>query len=361
MIEAKPTIFMISKLKLTNFRSHKNLELTLTKSNLIIGKNGAGKTNILESIALMSYCRSFREEDKKNLINLENDYSRINIEDLEMFLGKVPRFCLRTRKNGVSVKLANFVGLIPSVILSPESISIITGSPRERRRFLDIMISQVNREYLLDLIEYKKVQKQRNSLLEKINQREAGQDELTFWNEQFIKISNKITKQRHEAIKYVDAGISRIYQDVSGRKEDDLKIDYLKNYEGELGEWLGRNQAREIGAKLTLFGAHRDDMIFILNNMKMNNYASRGELKSAILALKMMELDYLKDKKKTLRETNKLAIEPVLLLDDIFSEFDEKRKNHLSKLILQYQSVITATEIENIPKELVDKANIIKL
>lgn len=352
---------MISKLKLTNFRSHKNLELTLAKTNLILGTNGAGKTNILESIALMSYCRSFREEDKKNLINLEFDYARINIEDLEMFLGRLPRFCLRTRKNGVNIKLADFVGLIPSVILSPESISIITGSPRERRRFLDIMISQVNREYLLDLIEYKKIQKQRNSLLEKINQREAGRDELTFWDSEFVKISDKITKQRSEAVNHINAGISQIYRDVSGRKEDDLKIEYLKNYAGELGECLKRNLAREIGAKLTLFGAHRDDMMFNLNNMKMNNYASRGELKSAILALKMMELAYLLEKKKGLHESGQLLAEPILLLDDIFSEFDQKRKNHLSKLILQYQSVVTATEVENIPQELVDKANIIEI
>lgn len=352
---------MIPLLKLTNFRSHKNLELKLAKSNLILGANGAGKTNILESIALMSYCRSFREEDKKNLINIESDYARINIEDLEMFLGRLPRFCLRTRQNGVNIKLADFVGKIPSVILSPESIFIITGPKKERRRFLDIMISQVNREYLLDLIEYKKIQKQRNSLLEKINKREAGQDELTFWDDEFVKISNKITKQRSDAVKQINTGISRIYQDVSGRKEDDLKIEYLQNYAGELGECLKRNLSREIGAKLTLFGAHRDDMEFKLNNMKMNNYASRGELKSAILALKMMELAYLLEKKKNRHENGELLGEPILLLDDIFSEFDQSRKDHLSKLILQYQSVVTTTEVENIPKELADKANIIEI
>jgi len=352
---------MIERLKLENFRNHINFELKLDKTNIIVGKNGSGKTNILESIALLSYCRSFREEDKKNLINLKSEFSRINIGDLEMFLGREPRFCLRTRKHGVNIKLSDFVGLIPSVILSPESISIITGSPRERRRFLDIMISQTNQEYLLDLIEYKKIQKQRNSLLINLNKRLAKKEELDFWNDQFVKISDKIRNERKKSIGYINARISTLYQNISGREADTLKLKYLQNYDGELLACLARNYDREVGAKLSLFGAHRDNILFILNKLDMNNYASRGELKSAVLALKMAELNFIQEMKSKREVTNDCIAQPILLLDDIFSEFDEGRRSHLSKLILQYQSVTTTTEIDNLPKELVKSANIIRL
>ena len=348
---------MLKNINLENFRSHHKFDLDLDHITIILGPNGAGKTNILEAISLLSFCRSFREDDKKNLINIDKEYARITGDDLELFMTRHPRLILKVKTKGIARKVADFIGYLPSVVFSPETISIITDSPSYRRRFLDIMISQVDREYLVSLMNFKKIRQQRNNLLQHIAKGLGNESELSFWDNEFAKESKIIIDKRGESVRFLNGILAKFYQSISGNKTDVLQLEYHNNFEGDILNHLKESRAREIAYGGTIFGPHRDDLIFKLNGKDMGNFASRGELKSAILALKIAELNFLESKPKF--EDNEYA--PLLLLDDIFSEFDPVRRAHLSKLISQYQSVITTTEKEHIPEELLKEAKIVEL
>jgi len=348
---------MLKSIKLENFRSHKKFELKLGQTNLLIGPNGAGKTNILESFSVLSFCRSFRMDDKRNIINNDSEYCRVVGDELEVFMSRSPRLILNAKIKGTPKRLSDFVGFLPAVVFSPETVSIITGAPGDRRRFLDIMISQVNREYLSALTNFKKIRQQRNSLLQNISKGLNNPDELAFWDKEFCREAETILKERGEAVQYLNEHMPPIYREISDHKKDILALRYINNFDGDLIGHLERGRARDIAYGGTIYGPHRDDLVFTLNNENMANFASRGELKSAILALKMSELSYLEKNRSPERGGQK----PILLLDDIFSEFDPKRRDHLAKLILQYQSVITTTEKEHVPKELLEGANIVEI
>ncbi len=325
---------MLKIIELENFRNHKNLQLELSPVTAIIGKNGVGKSNILEAIYLVSACRSFREDDKRNLVMIDNDFARIRADDLEVFIQSMPTFLLRTKEKGAFRKQSDFIGTKKSVIFSPEMIMLINGSPRLRRRFLDIMISQHERHYLKEVMAFEKVRAERNSLLQKIFEHRAQTDELDFWNKEFINLGQSIVKTRISALKKLNKRLSSLYQSVSGNSKDQLQIEYENSAPEGLEEAIKQNVWREIRSKRSLFGPHRDDLIFHLNDKPMASFASRGECRSAILALKIAELEFLTDE----------AEKPMLLLDDLFSEFDLDRRSHLSRLIENYQTVLTTTD-----------------
>lgn len=342
---------MLKKIKLQNFRNHKSLEIELKRTTILIGSNGIGKSNILEAISLLSFCRSFRNDDKKNLVNFESDYTKITGDDLEVFVQKNPTFIFRAKDRGVPKKQAEFIGRLKSVVFSPETISIITGSPSSRRKFLDIMISQKDRAYLQSLIDYEKVRKERNSLLARISQNIAKEGELEFWDNELTTHGESIIKKRKKTLEYINQEISKIYGQISGRG-DELSVVYVYNTSASFKESLKANRRREIAAGRTLIGPHRDDLVFNLNFTNMANFASRGEIRSGILALKICELKYL---------SIDSDVEPILLLDDVFSEFDQKRREHLCSLIAEYQSVITTTDREHFGSELLNSAFVIEV
>lgn len=352
---------MFKHLRLENFRNHKKFELNFDQITVLVGLNGSGKSNILEAMTMLSFCRSFREEDKKNLINFDSDYARVVGDDLEIFITKAPRLLMQAKEKGVNRKLSDFIGRLPTVVFSSETISIITGSPSDRRRFMDVMISQINSEYLRTLIGYKKVKQQRNNLLQRIFQRQGNEDELDFWDKELIKLGSMIIEEREEAVLIINGALPKLYQSISGDPKADFKIGYLKSFEGEMEEALRRFRRREIASGRTLFGPHRDDIIFTLDGRNMANFASRGEIRSAVLALKIAELKYLENiKEKSLRESDNSA-KPILLLDDIFSEFDPTRRARLGELVSQYQSLITSTEESHLSPELLKKSKVIEI
>jgi len=219
------------------------------------------------------------------------------------------------------------------------------------------MLCQVNKEYLSALSNFKKIRQQRNSLLQNIAKGLNSPQELAFWDKEFCRESEIILKKRGESVKFLNEQMPDIYKEISDNKKDILNLRCINNFEGDLMENLEQGRARDIAYGGTIYGPHRDDLVFTLNNQNMSNFASRGELKSAILALKMAELSYLEINRNTEREGKK----PMLLLDDIFSEFDPKRRDHLAKLIFKYQSVITTTEKAHVPEELLEGARIIEL
>lgn len=349
---------MLSTLKLENFRSHHNLTLELGHTNVILGRNGAGKTNILEAVSMLAFGRSFRQEDKKNLINYESDFARILADKNELILAKNPRFSLKARINKVAKRLPDFIGIIPAVVFSPETVSMITGAPADRRRFLDLVLGANERDYFLALLNFKKIRLQRSSLLERVGEGRADPAELDFWDAEFSKEAKIINRRREELIIFLNEHIDDLYQTIADRKGDSFKLELSRNYEGELGDVLRENRRREIAYGGSIYGPHRDDVVFLLSGRNMANFASRGELKSAILALKIAELKFIERISADRREERE---KPLLLLDDIFSEFDLERRERLSQMVLEYQSIITSTERSKISEKIMKQATIINL
>ena len=352
---------MLRNLTLENFRSHKKYNLDLDKTTVLVGLNGVGKTNVLEAVSLIAHGRSFREDDKRNLINFDEEFARVVGDDLEVFITHTPRLKTLGKIRGVGRRITEFIGMQPAVVFSPETIDIIVGAPLQRRRFLDIMISQVDKEYLRALSSYTKVRRQRNKLLQSIATGEADQSELVFWDSELVEHAKIITKRRIEVLWSFNKELKRLYVEISGDEASDFEIRYINKSGDDLKLKLEESRAREIAYGATIYGPHRDDLEFRLNTKNMANYASRGELRSAILALKIAELNFLDKavKMDTLRWEGDVS--PILLLDDIFSEFDQKRREHLGKIILQFQTLITTTEKEHLSSDLIKKAKIVEL
>lgn len=342
---------MIQKLELENYRNHRKFSLCFKDLVLIIGPNGAGKSNIIEAIGLLSFCSSYRDEDKKNLISHGQDYARIVAGDREVFIQKSPRLCFKAKSKGIFRKQSEFIGDFLTVIFSPESIELVSGSPRERRRFLDILISQIDRRYLKTLLEYEKVRKERNSLLVAIKECRSGREELRFWDEEMIRLGAEIIKTRSDIISQLNLEIADLYGKISGDSSDKMILVYQSSL-GNFGNDFKRNIERDISTGRTNIGPHREDFQIFLNQTDSKYFSSRGEKRSIVLALKIAEAHLLENIKNE---------KPLLLLDDIFSEFDCERRKHLIELISNYQAVITTTEIDEIDSRIKERSEIIEI
>jgi DNA replication and repair protein RecF len=349
---------MLTHLKLENFRNHKNLEIELGRTTFIVGPNGAGKSNILEAISVLSFCRSYRDEVKSNLICFDSTFARIVSDDLEICLMKTPQSALRAKSKGILKKAVDFVGELPAVVLTPESFSIIIGGPNERRRFLDLMLSQTSQTYLRALVDYNKVKKQRNRLLKNIHLGISNPKELDYWDRELVLFGDLITEERIRSVNFINNLIRQIYESIAESKDKTLEIVYQKsshNLESDLIKF----RTKDIATERSNFGPHRDDLIFEFDGRNMSNFASRGEMKSALLALKISELKYLENESK--KQGYREKAEPILLLDDVFSEFDAKHREHLSKLIVEYQTVITSTDRSLLDDKSLGKVKVIDL
>ncbi|MCX6812383.1 MAG: DNA replication/repair protein RecF [Candidatus Berkelbacteria bacterium] len=341
---------MLTHLSLVNFRNHPKFELDLGQITVLVGDNGVGKTNVLEAVSLLSCGRSFRGDNRLEMIKFDADFARIVGDDLEIFVSRHPRLVFQAKERGVKQKIADFVGLMPSVLFSPESLKIITGEPKERRRFLDIVISQKNHKYYAAISSYKKVLLQRNNLLKMIADGSATPDQLDFWDEELVKSAIEITKYRKEAVKDFSEKISDFYRTISGQKKSNIEIIYHAKADGDFAAKLLAKRSIDIAVGLSTSGPHRDDLQFKLSGLEAEKYASRGELRSIILSLKMAELKYLGN-----------GVAPILLLDDIFSEFDADHRAHLAELIANYQTLITTTDREHLSSKLLSSAKIIEI
>lgn len=341
---------MLKHLSLTNYRNHQKFDLELDDINVLVGKNGVGKTNVLEAIGVVGYGRSFKGENRSDLVSFNADYARIVADELEIFIQSKPRLLFQAKERGVKRKLSDFIGSLLVVVFSPESLGIVSGEPKERRRFLDILISQKNHKYFQALVDYKKVLTQRNNLLKRIADGQAGESELDFWDGELVRLATDITRERLIVVNDFSEQLSPFYRLISGDDKSELVVLYHPKADENYAEKLTTRRPIDIAAGMTLSGPHRDDLIFKLNSLEAQKFASRGELRSVVLAIKMAELKYLEDGKK-----------PILLLDDIFSEFDADRRSHLYELIKNYQTLITTTDREHLSEKMLKNAKITEL
>ena len=338
----------INKIKVNNFRNYDNEEIELNKNiNIFYGENAQGKTNIIEAIFLSSMGKSFRAKKDKEMIKLSENKAMIEIlfnkKDRD---GKI-KIELQNKKNvylnGIKLKkLSELLGNINIVIFTPDDINILKGGPQNRRRFLDIMISQLKPNYMYNLNLYLKTLEQRNNYLRQIKEYNKDENLLEIWDEKLAEYAFNIYNYRNEFINKIKNKIKNIHSEITNNKEE-IEIEYLTECESKEKylKLLKDRRKLDIIKGYTTKGIHRDDFIIYINKKELNIYGSQGQHRTAILSLKLSELNIIYE------ETGEY---PILLLDDFMSELDEKRREHFLKNIKNTQIIITCTEkfdIEN--------------
>ncbi len=318
----------ISKLILQNFRSYPKQEFEISPKTVIIGNNGAGKTNIVEAIYLLATGKSFRADLDLEMIRHGEKLCVVSGEicdggELKIVIndGEIRGARKRFEVNGVGRRSMDFVGKLRAVLFAPQDLELITGSPSKRRRYLDFVISQMDREYRRCLVSYEKGLRQRNKLLDMIREGRAQRSQLYFWDRLLIKNGEYITLKRGE---YLIAAMCDYDKSVISEAR-------LKQYEHE-----------EVMAATTLVGPHRDDFVILKDGRDVSKYGSRGEQRMMMWWLKQKEIDFLVTK----GQSDKGAEWPVLLLDDIFSELDHEHRGEVAEYVRNYAGQVIATEAD---------------
>lgn len=336
----------ITKVQFQQFRNLGQVNLAPGDGvNILVGKNAQGKTNILEGMFAVTAGGSFRISNERGLVARGQEFARAEVEfeasgkvnKAEMIWEIVGGFARKaTKLNGVVVQRSEIVRQMPVVLFAPEDIDLIRLSPQKRRRFLDLLIARFDLEYGQDLTDYWKVLRQRNQLLLMVKQGRSSESELAVWDEKMSELGARIVTKRKMVAEEVGRLASQYYHEWFGEAGDLLKISYVPNLNFGTSKMYGAGLAGarslDIARANTTKGVHRDDVLFILNGNDMRTSASRGEFRSAVMALKLAEGEILK---------SKLKDEPVYLLDDIFSELDEERQVKLAMALSGVQSFIT--------------------
>lgn len=332
----------ISNLKIKNFRNYTDEKISLNKNiNIFYGENAQGKTNIIESIFLCGMGKSFRAKKDNEMINFNSQNSSIEVEFKKSDRDGKIKIELGNRKNiylnGIKLKkLSELLGNINLVIFTPEDINILKGSPQNRRRFLDIMISQLRPNYLNCLNMYLKTLEQRNNYLRQIKEERKDENLLDIWDEKLAEYAINIYKYRKEFINKLQEKIENIHNGITENKEE-IKIEYISmcKEKEEFLKALKERRKLDIIKGFTTRGVHRDDFIIFINGKEINIYGSQGQNRTAMLSLKLSELKVVYDE---------IGEEPILLLDDFMSELDSKRRKSFLENINDTQVIITCTE-----------------
>ena len=334
----------IEEIKLKNFRNYNEQIIKLQNGiNLFYGKNAQGKTNIIESIFLCSMGKSFRARRDKELINFNNNEKENSVEvkyikkDRD---GKI-KYILGENKNifinNIQIKkMSEILGNINIVLFSPEDINIIKDGPSNRRKFLNMMISQLRPNYIYTYNLYLKTLEQKNNYLKNINIENKNDDLLDIYDEKLCEYGSIINKYRDEFILKIKEKIEEIHKKVTNNKET-IKLKYISDcFEKEkfLKE-LKNNRNKDIVKGHTSLGIQRDDIYFFINGKKIDVYGSQGQQRTSILSLKLAELEIIKEE---------IGENPILLLDDFMSELDSERRLMFLKNIENTQIIITCTD-----------------
>lgn len=328
---------MIKSINLQNFRNFKKKVIDLSeKLTIIVGPNASGKTNILESLYLLSTGKSFKAQIEEEMIEYNSSIASITgitgITRLEIKLTRGVEDWPRKRLlvNGVPKRLIDFAGNFKTVLFGPWDMDLVTGPPPLRRKFLDTVLSQVDREYRRAILSYEKGLRQRNRLLFRIREEGLSRGQLLFWNQLLIKNGDYISGKREELINFINSK-----QDLNNTK---FEITYDKSSisEGRLREYA----EEEIAAATTLVGPHRDDFLFRIQTNKkekrdLATYGSRGEQRMGTLWLKLRELAFIEVKS---------GEKPTLLLDDILSELDHQHRKIVVELVKGQQTILTTAD-----------------
>lgn len=333
----------IKNIKLTNFRNYDEQHIDLINGiNLFVGDNANGKTNIIESIYLSAFGKSYRTTKDVELIKFNKDYSRVEInylkddvnKKIEVFIDSLNKKYIKQDEIKIK-KLSEHVGELLIVIFSPDSLDIVKGSPAKRRSFLDMICSQLSKSYFINLQEYLKCLKIKNSLLKNGN---VDKDFIFVIHEKMSEYIYNICNYRKNIIEKLLMKSKVIEQNLTNFKENiDLIYvsDFINKSKDEIKKILDEYLNIEIMRKSSVKGIQRDDILILINDMEVAKYGSQGQNRTALLTLKLANFEILMEEKEQV---------PILLLDDIMSELDAHRIKFLLEYIKDYQSIITTTD-----------------
>lgn len=347
----------INSIQLTNWRSFSSKKISFDpKLTAIVGKNGVGKSNILEAVAMLSGIRPSRVETDVDLIKFGQSDAKINgfvLPDGQVSELTINLQLVDNKRVGKSFyigafkkRLFDFVDIFSVVVFEPTDLDLVSGSPSLRRRHLDRFLSSLDSKYWRAVSAYNKIVARRNKVLVRIRDGKAKAMELGFWDARLLDYAKFISRVRLEFFEYLNF----VEHGETLGKIGDLGWELKQSLVSE--EKLKNNRERDIAAGVTLSGPHRDDFKFIFRGKDLEFFGSRGEQRMAVLALKLAELEYHKVKR---------GERPVLALDDIFSELDWEHRETVLSVIGNQQTIITAAEKESIPKEIFKKAKILEI
>lgn len=356
----------IERLELKDFRNYDSIELDFSSEiNVFIGENAQGKTNLMESLYVLSMAKSHRTSNDKELIRWEADYGKIK-GGIQKKYGRLPLELVLSKKGKKAkvnhleqTKLSNYIGQLNVVMFAPEDLYLVKGSPQVRRRFLDMEIGQISPVYLHDLLQFQKVLKQRNHILKQHQGKSILKDVMfEVYTEQYIDAATKVIQKRFQFMELLQKwaepihfGISRglekltvSYYSTTGIKSDWTESEMKSHLEKKLID----SQKRELERGVTLTGPHRDDLQFFVNDYDVQTYGSQGQQRTTALSLKLAEIELIKQE---------VGEAPVLLLDDVLSELDDYRQSHLLNTIQgDVQTFVTTTSVDGIAHETIQRA-----
>ena len=360
----------LTHLALKNFRNYTDAELTLGPGLTVFrGANAQGKSNLLEAVSMLALTKSTRAEQERDVVRLasleDTPYTRVSgtaerrdggaVEvQIDMALAPDDRrgglvFQKRLRVDGVPRTAGQAVGAIAAVLFSADDLDIVTGSPANRRRYLDVLLSQANRGYLRALQQYQRVVTQRNQLLRRIREGLAQTPELDYWDGELCRLGAQVTAWRRDAVSALAPESASAY---AAMAPDDgaFSVVYAPSidHDGPPEEaaahargLLAERRGREVQMAQSLVGPHRDDVALTVGGLDVGQFGSRGQVRTAALSLRLAEAGYLRAV---------LGEEPVLLLDDVLSELDGQRRQHVLEAACRAeQSLVTVVEGEEPP------------
>lgn len=337
---------IIESIELKNYRNYDELHMEFCPgTNILYGNNAQGKTNILEAVYVCCTTKSHRGSKDKEMIHFHEEESHIK---LNLRKNDVPyRIDMHLKKNkakGVAIngipirKASELFGIVNVVFFSPEDLNLIKNGPAERRKFIDLELCQLNKLYVHSLVSYNRILMQRNKLLKELMFKPEYEETLDIWDMQLVQYGREIIRYRKDFIDQMNEIIHDIHFRLSGEKEH-LVIIYDPDVQIETFEQeLRKSRSQDIRQKTTIKGPHRDDIGFYIDKIDIRRFGSQGQQRTAALSLKLAEIELVKRIVKDY---------PILLLDDVLSELDGNRQNHLLSAIHHIQTMITCTGLED--------------
>lgn len=356
----------IEQLLLKNYRNYDELDIQFeNKVNVILGENAQGKTNVMESIYVLAMAKSHRTSNDKDLIRWDQEYAKIEGR-VQKARGSLPMQLVISKKGKKAKcnhieqqKLSQYVGNMNVVMFAPEDLHLVKGSPQVRRRFIDMEIGQVSPIYLHDISQYQKILQQRNHYLKQLQiKKQTDHTMLDILTEQFIQTAVKIVTKRFEFLQLLENWAKPIHEGIS-RGLESLKIEYkpsadvsdeqdLSKMVNVYEEKFSKIKNREIERGVTMFGPHRDDLVFYVNGRDVQTFGSQGQQRTTALSVKLAEIELIH---------SEIGEYPILLLDDVLSELDDYRQSHLLNTIQgKVQTFVTTTSVDGIDHQTLKEA-----
>ena len=340
---------IINSLKLVNYRNYDNFTFKFDKGiNVLVGKNAQGKTNIIEAIFYAVIGRSFKTSKDKDIIKwgenrayLCGEFSKkYRDEKIEIFFDENKKKTIKVDEIAIH-KIGELMGVTNAVFFSPDELKLIKESPEERRRFINIDISQTNKRYFYMIGRYEKVLASRNKLLKSTSDINVIKETIDIWDRALSELAEKIYVERKKFIDELSPFAKLAHQYISGGKEN-LEIKYISSFDGnysdKMAKYLAKNLEKDFRLGYTTVGVHRDELDIYLNGTEVKNFGSQGQQRTVALSMKLAELEIIK---------NRVGEYPILLLDDVFSELDKDRRKRLLNFTSKTQTIITCTDISD--------------